>query len=187
MAENDGLFGMGGVGLLVILFFLMSGGFGGWGNNGGVATSAEVQRGFDNQNTIANQRETLSAVTAGTAQAVAATNQTFHDLLGALDNRYGEIVRDLSGIQLSQAQSLANQNECCCNTLRAIDSVKFENAQNTNKILEAMAQSKIEALQSKVQALELAQATNNIVRYPTTTAYSAGYNPFCNGCGCGAV
>ena len=187
MAENDGLFGMGGVGLLVILFFLMSGGFGGWGNNGGVATSAEVQRGFDNQNTIANQRETLSAVTAGTAQAVAATNQTFHDLLGALDNRYGEIVRDLSGIQVSQAQALANQNECCCNTLRAIDSVKFENAQNTNKILEAMAQSKIEALQSKVQALELAQATNNIVRYPTSTTYNAGFNPFCNGCGCGAV
>ena len=56
MAENDGLFGMGGVGLLVILFFLMSGGFGGWGNNGGVATSAEVQRGFDNQNSMANQR-----------------------------------------------------------------------------------------------------------------------------------
>ena len=57
MAENDGLFGMGGVGLLVILFFLMSGGFGGWGGNGQVATSSEVQRGFDNQNSMANQRE----------------------------------------------------------------------------------------------------------------------------------
>ena len=183
MAENDGLFGMGGVGLLVILFFLMSGGFGGFGANGGVATSAEVQRGFDNQNTIANQRETLSAVTAGTAQAVAATNQTFHDLLGALDNRYGEIVRDLNGIQVAQTQALANQNECCCNTLRAIDSVKYENAQNTNKILEAMAQNKIEALQSKVQALELAQATTGIVRYPMASTYSAGFSPFCNGCG----
>lgn len=185
MAENDGLFGMGGVGLLVILFFLMSGGFGGWGNNGGVATSAEVQRGFDNQNTIANQRETLSAVTAGTAQAVAATNQVFHDLVGYVGDKYAELDRDVLGINSLIQQSIANENQCCCNTLRAIDSVKYENAQNTNKILEAMAQSKIEALQSKVQALELAQATNNIVRYPTTTAYSAGYNPFCNGCGCG--
>ena len=184
---DDGMFGMGGWGILIILFFLMSGGFGGWGNNGGVATSNEVQRGFDNQNMIANQRENLSAVTAGTAQAVAATNQTFHDLLGALDNRYGEIVRDLSGIQVAQTQALANQNECCCNTLRAIDSVKYENAQNTNKILEAMAQSKIEALQSKVNALELAQATTGIVRYPMASTYNAGYSPFCNGCGCGAV
>ena len=185
MAENDGLFGMGGVGLLVILFFLMSGGFGGWNGNGGVATSAEVQRGFDNQNTIANQRETLSAVTAGTAQAVAATNQVFHDLVGYVGDKYAELDRDVLGINSLIQQSIANENQCCCNTLRAIDSVKYENAQNTNKILEAMAQSKIEALQSKVQALELAQATSNIVRYPTTTAYSAGYNPFCNGCGCG--
>ena len=183
MADNDGLFGMGGVGLLVILFFLMSGGFGGFGGNGGVATSNEVQRGFDNQNMIANQRENLSAVTAGTAQAVAATNQTFHDLLGALDNRYGEIVRDLSGIQVAQTQALANQNECCCNTLRAIDSVKYENAQNTNKILEAMAQNKIETLQSKVNELQLAQATSNVVRYPSQWTWNAGASPFCGGCG----
>ena len=54
----------------------------------------------------------------------------------------------------------------------------------TQKILDAMAQNKIEALQSKVQALELAQATNNIVRYPTQWVYNAGSAPFC-GCGCG--
>lgn len=183
---DDGMFGMGGWGILIILFFLMSGGFGGWNGNGGVATSAEVQRGFDNQNTIANQRETLSAVTAGTAQAVAATNQTFHDLLGALDNRYGEIVRDLSGIQVAQTQALANQNQCCCETLRALDSVKYENAQNTNKILEAMAQNKIESLQSEVDALRLANQMAGVVKYPMSWAYNAGTSPFCNGCGCGA-
>lgn len=55
----------------------------------------------------------------------------------------------------------------------------------TQKILDALAQNKIEALQSKVQALELAQATGNVVRYPTTFAYSAGPSPFCGGCGCG--
>ena len=186
MAETDGLFGMGGVGLLVVLFFLMAfGGFGGLGGNGTAALSNEMQRGFDNQNMIANQRENLSAVTAGTAQAVAATNQTFHDLLGALDNRYGEIVRDLSGIQVTQAQALANQNQCCCETLRALDAVKYDNAQNTNKILEAMAQNKIETLQSEVDSLRLAQATSNVVRYPNAWTYNAGPSPFCGGCGCG--
>lgn len=188
MAENDGLFGMGGMGVLIILFFLMSGGFGGfggWGANGQVATSNEVQRGFDNQNTMANQREILSAVNAGTAQSVAATNQMFHDLVGYVGDKYAELDRDVLGVSAAIQQSIANENQCCCNTLRAIDSVKYENAQNTNKILEAMAQNKIEALQSKVQALELAQATGNVVRYPTTMSYTAGYSPFCNGCGCG--
>ena len=55
----------------------------------------------------------------------------------------------------------------------------------TQKILDAMAQNKIEALQSKVQALELAQATGNVVRYPTTFSYNAGPSPFCGGYGCG--
>ena len=201
MAENDGLFGMGGVGLLVILFFLMSGGFGGWGGNSQVATSSEVQRGFDNQNSMANQRETLSAVNAGTAQAVAATNQTFHDLLGALDNRYGEIVRDLSGIQVAQAQALANQNQCCCETKMLISETAAQNRYdalaNTNainativasnqKVLDALAQNKIEALENKVAELQLANQLNSVVRYPTTTAYTSGCNPFCN-CGCGVV
>lgn len=188
MAENDGLFGMGGMGVLIILFFLMSGGFGGfggWGANGQVATSNEVQRGFDNQNTMANQREILSAVNAGTAQSVAATNQIFHDLVGYVGDKYAELDRDVLGVSAAIQQSIANENQCCCNTLRAIDSVKFENAQNTNKILEAMAQNKIEALQNRINSLELAQATCGVVRYPASTSYTAGMSPFCNGCGCG--
>lgn len=184
MDNNDGMFGMGGVGLLVILFFLMSGGFGGFG--GGAATSNEVQRGFDNQNSMANQRETLSAVTSGTAQSVAATNQVYHDIISYVGDKYSELDRDVLGINSLIQQSIANENQCCCNTLRAIDSVKYDNAQNTNKILEAMAQNKIEALQSKVNELQLAQATSNVVRYPTTFSWNAGISPFCGGCGCNA-
>lgn len=198
MAENDGLFGMGGVGLLVVLFFLMSlGGFGGFGANGGAATSNEVQRGFDNQNSMANQRETLAAVTSGTAQAVAATNQSFHDLLGVIDNRYNEVTRDIGSLQVAQAQALANQNACCCETLRAIDSVKFENAQNTalinatstantQKILDAITGNRIADMQNQINQLQLANQMLGVVKYPMSTAYTSGGNPFCNcGCGCG--
>ena len=166
------MLGMGGVGLLVILFFLMSGGFGGWGANGGAATSAEVQRGFDNQNSMANQREILGA-----------TNQVYHDIVGYVGDKYSELDRDVLSIGNSIQQVISNQNECCCNTLRAIDSVKYDNLQNTNKILEAMAQNKIEALQSRINSLELAQATSGVVRYPASTTYTAGMSPFCNGCG----
>lgn len=56
-----------------------------------------------------------------------------------------------------------------------------------NEIKQTMAQNKIEELQGKIQRLELAQATNNIVRYPSGWTYNAGTSPFCNcgGCGCG--
>lgn len=102
------------------LLILANGGFGGWGNNGfanaigyeNLATSNEVQRGFDNQNSMANQRDILSAVNAGTAQAVAATNQTFHDTIGVLGDKYNEITRDIAALAVAQQQEIANQNEC---------------------------------------------------------------------------
>lgn len=192
MADNENMLGMGGVGLLVILFFLMSGGFGGfggWGGNSQVATSSEVQRGFDNQNSMANQREILGA-----------TNQVYHDLATVVGDKYSELTRDIYGVSGQVAQVLANQNACCCDTKMLIQETSAQNRYdallNTNAIQAAIAadgqktrdmiaQNKIEALQSKVQALELAQATNNIVRYPVQTTYNAGFNPFCNGCGCG--
>ena len=67
---------------LLILMGMFNGN--GWGNNGNGnanAIQADVNRGFDNQNLQAQTRDILGAVNAGTAQAVAATNQTFHDTL----------------------------------------------------------------------------------------------------------
>ena len=194
---GDGFLGGNG-GIFALLFLILIMGNGAWGGNrlGTEAIQNQMQQGFDNQNTIANQRETLSAVNAGTAQAVAATNQTFHDMLGVFSDKYNEITRDISALQVGQANSLANQNQCCCNTLRAIDSVKFENAQNTaainavstanaQKILDAITQNKVDAMQNRINQLELSQAMAGVVRYPTEFAYSAGASPFCGGCGCG--
>ena len=202
MGRSDGLFGGGSGGglLFAILLIVLFMGNGAWGaGRGAFGTEAiqnQMQQGFDNQNTMANQRETLAAVNAGTASAVAATNQTFHDMLGVFADKYNEITRDISGLQVGQANMLANQNSCCCQTLRALDNVNFNAAQNTaainatttaqtQKILDALAQNKIDELQSKVSALELAQATAGVVRYPNGWTYTAGTSPFCN-CGCGS-
>jgi len=202
MGKGDGLFGGSGLGFIAILFlFVLLGGNGAWGRGAEqYATSNEVQRGFDNQNSMANEREILGAVTAGTAQSVAATNQSFHDTLNVLQDKYGELVRDVSGVAGLVQQGIANQSACCCDTKMLIqetsaqnryDSLLNTNAINattiaqTQKILDAMAQNKIEALQSKVNSLELAQATGNVVRYPNAWTYNAGPSPFCNGCGCG--
>lgn len=173
------------------LLILAGGGFGGFGwNGGGEATSAEVQRGFDTQNLQAQTRDILAAVNAGTAQSVAATNQTFHDNLAAMQSLYNETSRDINTLALGQAQLLANQNECCCSTKMELAQNRYDAAMNTaainetttmqtQKILDALAQNKIEALQSQVNALELQNAVAGVVRYPSTWSYDAGKSPFC--------
>ena len=98
--------------LLFLLIILGGGGWGGFGGNRGYATQNEMQQGFDNQNTMANQREILNAVTNGTSQSVAATNQSFHDTLGVITDKYGELTRDIAAVAVSQQQALANQNQC---------------------------------------------------------------------------
>lgn len=209
LLNRDNGFGWGGDGgafmWIFALLILAGGGFGGW-NNGfnnaigyeNLATSNEVQRGFDNQNLQAQTRDILAAVNAGTAQSVAATNQTFHDNLAAMQGLYNETSRDLSGLAMGQAQLLANQNECCCSTKMEIAQNRYEAAMNTaainantteqtQKILDALQQNKIESLQAQVSALELQNATQNVVRYPNSWTYNAGMSPFCGcgGCGCG--
>lgn len=180
---------MMGILFLVLLMGGGFGGFGGWGNRGGFGTEAiqnQMQQGFDNQNTMANQREIL-----------AATNQVYHDITGYVGDKYSELDRDVLSINSTLQQVMANQNQCCCSTLRAIDGVNYANAQNTaainanttaavQKVLDAITENKIEALQGKINQLELNNAVAGVVRYPTTFSYNAGQSPFCNGgCGCG--
>lgn len=144
---------------------------------------------------MANQRETLAAVNAGTAQAVAATNQTFHDNLMAMQNLYNETSRDIAALGVGQANLLAKQNECCCSTLRAIDGVNYNNAMNTaainenttaqvQKILDAITGNRMADMQNQINQLQLQQAVAGVVRYPAATTYTSGANPFC---ACGAT
>lgn len=69
-------------------------------------------------------------------------------------------------------------NKIGCSTLRAIDGVNYNTTVQVQKVLDAIAANKIEALQAKINSLELAQATSGMVRYPSSTTFSAGYNPF---------
>ena len=193
----------GGLWLFAILALMWGGGFGGFGNAGfanaigyqNLATQNDVQRGFDNQNSMGNQREILSAVTNGTAQSVAATNQVFHDLIGYVGDKYNELDRDVLMVNAGIQQSIANQNACCCDTKMLIQETAAQNrydalkntndinanmAAGFNSIREKLDQNKIEALQGRIQQLELAAATQNTVKYPTSMSYTAGYSPFCN-------
>lgn len=127
MGGNGGFGGgMGGSWLAILFLIILFGGNGGWGNNNAfanaigyenLATSNEVQRGFDNQNSMANQRDILAAVNGGTAQSVAATNQVYHDIVGYVGDKYAELDRDVLGVSASIQQAIANQNQCLKNAV----------------------------------------------------------------------
>ena len=209
MKDNDGWSsGMGFMWIFAMLI-LANGGFGNWGNNGfanaigyeNLATSSEVQRGFDNQNSMANQRETLAAVNASALQAMQNSNQNTQYITGQVMDKYNELERDIQTIVMGQQQAIANQTECCCNTLRAIDGVNFNNAMNTasinatttaqaQRIIDYLMGSDMQRLRDENQSLRTAQMLdpiqnrlNMIPTYPNTFAYNAGSNPFC-GCMC---
>ena len=191
--------GFGGEAFMWIfaLLILAGGGFNGWGGNNQSDgfLAQDMNRGFDNQNLQAQTRDILAAVNAGTAQGVAATNQTFHDNLAAMQSMYNETARDIAGLAVGQAQNLANQNECCCSTKLLIAETgsnlaaqtaqnKYENAmqmtQMEARLTAKMDANEIQNLRDQVGQLQLQNQMLGVVRYPNTWAYNAGSSPFCN-------
>ena len=86
--------------------------------------------------------------------------------------------------------ALASQlADCCCTTQRAIDGVNYNGAMNTTaqtqKVLDAIQQNKIEELQAKVSTLETQQMFCGV---PRVSPYGYGVVPqFAQQCGCGAT
>lgn len=120
------------------------------------------------------------------------------------DNLQADYMGLQNGLSNIGYENLRNFNEtqnrisdCCCTTQRAIEGVNYNGAINTaainantteqtQKVLDAIAQNKIEALQAQVNQLQLQAAMCGVVRYPNATTYCSGSNPF-GGCGCGAA
>ena len=188
MVMGDGFGGSGFIWAFLIFALLMGNGgfFGGNGNTN--ALSADMQRGFDNQNSMANQREILSA-----------TNGVYHDVVATLGDKYTELARDIAGVNAGVSQAIANQcqlnGDLKLQMSEGFGQNRYDNAMNTasinavttmqtQKILDAIAQNKIEALQGKVNQLELQNVMAGVVRYPLASTYNAGGSPFCN-CGGG--
>ena len=176
--------GFGGSGWWVIILFFAIMMNGGWGGNNfanaigyeNLATSNEIQRGFDNQNQLANEREILGAI-----------NQNFHDTLTAGQGFYNELQRDLGNLALGQQTLMSNQAQCCCETKMLIQQNAADNAlamsQMEARLTQKMDQNEITALRDRLGRVELDQALQGVVRYPNGFVYNAGYNPFCT-CHC---
>ena len=185
-----GLNGLGGIFALLILLGIFSGGFGGgFGNNGNAnALSADMQRGFDQQNTMAQTRDILGAVTSGTAQTIAASTANATNAINAIKDGNSALIREFGNVETALTGVAGQMQECCCNTLRAIDSVNYNGAINTAAInanttaqiqglKDMLYQNKIETLQGQVSALQLQAATSNVLRFPNAWTYAGGVFP----------
>lgn len=183
-AVTGGMNGWGGGNSLVtlLLLFALISGNGLWGNRGdfgnyATATSqTEILFGQQFQN-LDNKIDRLGN---GIADATFALNNSIKDGNAMVA---GRVVDEGRAIQSQIA-------DCCCATQRNIDSVRFDmsnysaqiqanDTANTQKILDAIAQNKIETLQGRVNQLELQAAMCGVVRYPNAMTYDAGTSPFC--------
>lgn len=184
-------FGNDGIWLFAILALLWGGnGFGFGGGNQGLgyraATAEDVNNGFNFSELQSENRDILAAISSDTASTIAAVERVGGSLNG-----------EIHDVEMSLANLGSAQQKCCCDTLRAIDGVNYNNAMNTaainanttaqtQRILDAITANKMEELQGKIQSLELANQLQGVVRYPNGYTYNAGQSPFCNcGCGCG--
>lgn len=196
--------GMGFMWIFAMLI-LANGGFGNWGNNGfqnaigyeNLATSNEVQRGFDNQNSMSNQREILASVKDASYQGMQNANQNTQYITGQVMDKYNELERDIYGIAMTQQNAIANQNECCCSTKMLISETaanqRYESAMQNNALMQAIreegAATRAQADQRymaeqdrRIAKLEMQNELAGVVRYPMGLSYNAGPSPFCN-CG----
>lgn len=134
---GDGMCGMGGGWFIwiILIFAIFGNGF--WGGNRGNldhdALSATVQRGFDNGTVVSK----LDGITNGLCDGFYAQNTT---MLNGFNN---------IGMAIKDAQYSAR--ECCCETNRNIDAVRYEGQKNTCDITNAI-HAEGEATRALIQA-----------------------------------
>ena len=181
--DNDG-FGFGGGGLwLFAILALMWGGNGVFGRNGYDGRCATVED-INNSANFTRLENQVQGIGSGMTQG--------------FTNVYNGIC-DLGYKTQADFYALSNQlSNCCCETNRNVDGVKFDMANYTaainanttagiQKVLDKLCDDKAQALQARVNQLELQQAMCGVMRFPQNFSYAVG-TPFSvsggYGCGC---
>ena len=61
-------------------------------------------------------------------------------------------------------------------------SINANTTAQAQRIIDAITENKVEAMQNRINQLELQNALQGVVRYPNGWTYNAGNSPFCGGC-----
>ena len=179
-ARDDG-FGMGGGWMWIIVLFLFLFGFGGggaWGNRGQGLTQMEMQHGFDTQEVVRK----LDGINYGLCDGFYAQNTT--------------MLNGFAGVTTAVRDAQFAAQQCCCETNRNIDAVRYEAQKNVCDITTAIhaegeatraliQQNEMQALRDKVSELQLAQSqcAQNAYLTGTLRPYPVPACPVCGPCG----
>lgn len=200
-AGNGGWGGVGngfeGIIYLIAILALFGGGFGnGFGGFGGnnmldwfgyrpqYATQDFVQNGFNFNNLLDGNRDIMNAIQRDT-----------YDTITAIKDGNAATIREFGNVEMGIQNLSANTQQCCCEIQRNIDSVNYNQAMNTasinanttaqtQRILDAIQQNRMDDMQNRINQLELQNQLGNVVRYPNGFTYNAGASPFCGGNQC---
>lgn len=170
--DND-FNGAGGWIWIIVLFLFMYGN--GWnGNNASLLTQADLQRAID-LNSIQNGQRDIEARVQEVGGELASTVK---------DSSYNNLseIRDL-GMAINTG--FANQQNCCCEVKQAIMENRYDNAINTasvnanttaqtQKVLDALTQNKIDSLQAQITELK---TQNMFCGVPRISPYGYGVVP----------
>lgn len=198
--KSDGEFGGNGAWMMMFLFFLLAwggNGFGGWGN--GVAQGALTRGELCQDMNFQSLENAVRGVQSGLCDGFYTMNTGMLNGFSGVNNA------------IQQAQFAAQQ--CCCETNRNIDAVRYENSKNTCDIVNAikadgdatralMTQNAMQSLRDQLQTanFQLSQQAQNatlinairptpVPAYVTCSPYESNmYASGCyrnvNGCGC---
>lgn len=178
---RDNGFGMGGGWMWIIVLFLFLFGFGGggaWGNRGQGLTQMEMQQGFDTQEIVRK----LDGINYGLCDGFYAQNTT--------------MLNGFAGVTTAVRDAQFAAQQCCCETNRNIDAVRYDAQKNTCDITNAIhaegeatraliQQNEMQALRDKVSELQLAQSqcAQNAYLTGTLRPYPVPAYPVCGPCG----
>ncbi len=221
--NSDG-WGDGGWVWVIFLFFLMAwgggwnngfGGFGGGAGANGALTRADLCQDMNFQ----SLENATRGIQQGLCDGFYAQNSTMLNGFNGLQNSLcqgfsgvsAELCNGFNNVNNNVTQARFDSQQCCCETNRNIDSVRFENAKNTcdiiqagnantQRIIDTLTQNTIQDLRDKATTYELqlsqqAQTANlvnqlrpcPIPAYLSCSPYTS-YDPFGRsgyGSGCG--
>jgi hypothetical protein len=199
VTRNNDYDGMGGSWWIILLFVVMFG-WGGFGGYGGAGNGAITEAQMCNMNNFTQLENSVGRLADSQAQQNMMISSGICNLGYQNLEQFSGIQRDLctgfaNGVAATNAAS-AQAQQCCCDTNRNIDQLRYDGAMNTasinanttaqtQKILDAICGNRMADMQNQINQLQLQNAVAGVVRYPSATTYATTCNPFFNNSACG--
>ena len=174
------------------LLILAGGGFGGnglFGNNQQSLTDAIISTngGYATQQSVGDQFN-FAALERQNGEITSAVNQAKYDNINVMKDIQSQLQMQLSNLGTMEQAIGDKVQQCCADTNRNIDSVKYENAMNTasinanttaqtQKVLDAISSNRIADMQNQINQLQLQNAMAGVMRFPQSWSFNAGQFP----------